>query len=241
MCPEEKEFIKAIKANPADDTVRLVFADWLEEHGRKVRADFIRTQIEVGNPANEVRCSKCKMNWSDKWIEVQCMRPESFAACQCGTNVGPVSEIRRVSVLRSQIRRRAEEVLNNHRGEVAPKLWWGVLEFDRGFVCGIRCDVNSWMTRGKAVVQSQPIQRVLLSDRKALYIGLDVWGFWRQEKDSYDKGDYGNGLLPPKLYKMLAQTEFPNPTAAAEELSRACLRVHGGLPVADKPQAEERK
>src|SRR5262249_44727116 len=37
-------FIRAIRESPGDDTVRLVYADWLEEHGDPERAEFIRAQ-----------------------------------------------------------------------------------------------------------------------------------------------------------------------------------------------------
>ncbi len=37
----------AILDNFADDTPRLVFADWLDEHGESPRAEFIRAQIEA--------------------------------------------------------------------------------------------------------------------------------------------------------------------------------------------------
>ena len=46
---ERAAFVSAILDNPADDTVRLVFADWLEEHGEPERAEFIRCQIEAAN------------------------------------------------------------------------------------------------------------------------------------------------------------------------------------------------
>src|SRR5262245_14711379 len=36
-----------ICACPADDTPRLVYADWLEENGEPDRAEFIRVQIEL--------------------------------------------------------------------------------------------------------------------------------------------------------------------------------------------------
>jgi uncharacterized protein (TIGR02996 family) len=36
---------ETILANPADDLPRLVYADWLEEHGVAERAEFIRAQI----------------------------------------------------------------------------------------------------------------------------------------------------------------------------------------------------
>jgi uncharacterized protein (TIGR02996 family) len=40
-------FIRAICASPDDDALRLVYADWLEEHGDPARADFIRLQCAV--------------------------------------------------------------------------------------------------------------------------------------------------------------------------------------------------
>jgi uncharacterized protein (TIGR02996 family) len=42
---DREAFVSAIAAAPTDDLPRLVFADWLEEHGEPERAEFIRTQI----------------------------------------------------------------------------------------------------------------------------------------------------------------------------------------------------
>jgi uncharacterized protein (TIGR02996 family) len=39
-------FLRAIRANPDDDTARLVFADWLDEHDDPLGA-FIRVQVEL--------------------------------------------------------------------------------------------------------------------------------------------------------------------------------------------------
>lgn len=52
---ERAAFIDAILDNPADDTARLVFADWLEEHGEPHRAEFIRAQIEAEKLPEDVR------------------------------------------------------------------------------------------------------------------------------------------------------------------------------------------
>ncbi len=41
----EADFIRAILADPDDDTTRLAFADWLDENGQQKRATFIRRQI----------------------------------------------------------------------------------------------------------------------------------------------------------------------------------------------------
>ncbi len=44
---EQRALWAAIRANPADDTPRLVYADWLQEHGDEARAEFIRVQCAL--------------------------------------------------------------------------------------------------------------------------------------------------------------------------------------------------
>jgi uncharacterized protein (TIGR02996 family) len=44
---DREAFLRAIRADPADDTVRLVYADWLDEHGDPEQAEFVRLQIEL--------------------------------------------------------------------------------------------------------------------------------------------------------------------------------------------------
>jgi len=54
---DREAFVSAIAANPADDLPRLVFADWLDEHGDPERAEFIRTQVRWhhATDANELK------------------------------------------------------------------------------------------------------------------------------------------------------------------------------------------
>jgi uncharacterized protein (TIGR02996 family) len=48
--------LAAIRAAPDDDAPRLVYADWLDEHGQPERAEFIRVQIELArNESAELR------------------------------------------------------------------------------------------------------------------------------------------------------------------------------------------
>jgi uncharacterized protein (TIGR02996 family) len=44
---DEQALLHAVCANPDDDAPRLVYADWLEEHGRQERAELIRVQIDL--------------------------------------------------------------------------------------------------------------------------------------------------------------------------------------------------
>lgn len=54
---ERDAFLRAICDEPGDDTPRLVFADWLDEHDERERAEFIRVQCRLnhlGNPPHQV-------------------------------------------------------------------------------------------------------------------------------------------------------------------------------------------
>ncbi len=47
MSPDEDALLNGIAADPAADLPRLVYADWLEERGQDLRAEFIRIQCEI--------------------------------------------------------------------------------------------------------------------------------------------------------------------------------------------------
>jgi uncharacterized protein (TIGR02996 family) len=47
MTSDGEALFRAILAAPADDLPRLVYADWLQEHGNAERAEFIRLQCEA--------------------------------------------------------------------------------------------------------------------------------------------------------------------------------------------------
>jgi len=44
---DESALLAAIRAAPEDDAPRLVYADWLDEHGQPERAEFIRVQVAL--------------------------------------------------------------------------------------------------------------------------------------------------------------------------------------------------
>src|ERR1043165_8521656 len=67
----------SVLADPADDTPRLVYADWLDEHGQPERAEFIRLQIEIARrpigsaEADEsaVRLEALRESYARTWSE----------------------------------------------------------------------------------------------------------------------------------------------------------------------------
>lgn len=75
-------FLVAIHAAPADDTPRLVFADWLDEHGQPDRAEFIRLQIglsrgELG-PAAEARVHDLLVAHRPEWVHSDIRGSQTF-------------------------------------------------------------------------------------------------------------------------------------------------------------------
>jgi uncharacterized protein (TIGR02996 family) len=51
--PTAQDFHEAIIASPDDDTPRLAYADWLDEHGDAARAEFIRVQIALARTGED--------------------------------------------------------------------------------------------------------------------------------------------------------------------------------------------
>jgi uncharacterized protein (TIGR02996 family) len=54
---EREALIQTIIDNPNDDTARLVFADWQEEHGQAAHAELIRAQL-AGTPEGNARAAE---------------------------------------------------------------------------------------------------------------------------------------------------------------------------------------
>lgn len=50
----EQAFLADIQEHPDDDAPRLVYADWLEEHGQPERAELIRVQIALADPPDDL-------------------------------------------------------------------------------------------------------------------------------------------------------------------------------------------
>lgn len=69
------DLYRAILDNPDDDAPRLVYADWLDEHGRPERADFIRVQCAMARLPAETgrwkglldRAQRLEREWRGDW------------------------------------------------------------------------------------------------------------------------------------------------------------------------------
>src|SRR5262245_20951959 len=77
MSDDALAFLRAIASEPADDTARLAYADFLEETGEPVhvaRADFVRTQITAhalhpNDPRRAELEARAAALFADHWID----------------------------------------------------------------------------------------------------------------------------------------------------------------------------
>ena len=47
LSDEDKQFLRAILANPAELTAWLAYADWLDEHQEPLRSEFLRLEVQL--------------------------------------------------------------------------------------------------------------------------------------------------------------------------------------------------
>ncbi|HEY1378820.1 MAG TPA: TIGR02996 domain-containing protein, partial [Gemmataceae bacterium] len=80
--PDADAFLRAVIDNPDDDLPRLVYADWLDEHGDAERAEFIRVQCAMARPP----MTKAQFErWFGRSQELLTMHRERW--------VGPIGEL----------------------------------------------------------------------------------------------------------------------------------------------------
>jgi uncharacterized protein (TIGR02996 family) len=153
--PDWPAFLAAIVANPDDDTLRLVAADFLEENGDPGRAEFVRLQValarlEDSGLGQTVEAGALRRRQRD-FLNVLCSAPRFWIEADCPTSV---------------------------LGEQA--VWWALraisaerLTWRRGFVEWVRCPVADWLQHGVAIRKRSPVRRVILSDCAA--VARDTW------------------------------------------------------------------
>lgn len=138
------ELLDAIRANPAEDTPRLMYADWLDEQGTETdarRAAFIRDHIGRLN-ARRVRRFD---------VPLRARGPSSG------------SEKERWVVMGSRTTpRRSADFLN----DILPAPWSTDWRTDftayvrRGLIDALTCPPEWWLKHGASILAEQPLARV---------------------------------------------------------------------------------
>lgn len=146
--PEWEALRSAVVAAPDDDTVRLVAADWLDEHDDPDRAAFIRAQVElvrqlIDDPksADVARLRKIERAYLGPLSHF----PGLWGATDCPQLVRVKPSADRESL--------AFDVTGADR-----------VRFRRGFVERVEVPAVEWLHHGVAVRATNPIEAVSLYD-----------------------------------------------------------------------------
>lgn len=180
--PEAIALYQDVLAHPDDDGLRLIYADWLEDNGQGVRAEFIRVQIELykfeeathdrvvshlslrgaGTPHPNCKCSPCNLRRREKVLWKAKDKHGSFL-------IAP------------------EEVIGSGIGDYlfseTPFRLDRQMIWRRGFPQTVYCPLQAWMDYGPKIVTIHPIERVEPSDRRPWNNGNHKWGWTNSPQD----------------------------------------------------------
>lgn len=135
---DENALLAAIAAHPAEDTPRLVYADWLDENDRPLRAEFIRLQCRIkrleadhaGAPGRSAALSAQVHLWK---------RQEELIAHHRDALLGPLAN-----------------VLDHSQ-----------LGFDRGFLPHLRLEARLFLAHAPRVAALSPPTEITVSEAVA--------------------------------------------------------------------------
>lgn len=216
----EESFLQDIIANPADDALRLIYADWLSEQGREEQGSFVRTQVEYQqvyahwrNAEDDCNCQECSKAraLNGKILADYRMRPN------CPSPYAPYDPY----------------VMLDMAKYTGPMVEW---DYHRGLVQAVRIPCSLFLKHGPAMASRHPLERVELTDKKPRLGSMQRGHCW--DTSTSDEGT--ESWLPLPLFNAMTGTDgdnkllnlIPGDTAvkwyASEELavgslSRGCI------------------
>jgi len=244
--------LRDILANPTDDTPRLIYADWLEDHEGEagaLYADFIRVQIgrallsceweakdgaacpqyNAKRPAyrTQVWCPSCARDQQVQKRERDILEPlwprlPELIPGWYSIDWGSHPEWEPLVVFADAKRRPLDDAF-------PPGTQTIHVVYRRGFPHTVNLPLDLWMRHGRAIVVAHPIDRVELTDKRPSPTNpIDFWGWYRWEESSnFDPDD-----LPPDLWSLVPCVQedddenfkwFDSEQDANAALSTACL------------------
>lgn len=201
---DRAEFLKAILRIPDDDTARLIFADWLADHGEADRGEFIRVQVELSKTC---RCGGSgyvffRAEYDPKGADVP---PDGYVEPCPECNPGdlrdvPCPSVREIHTALAALVRLAEREARLFNADWLPhcggqlRQWWfgsvppgGVIDrpfcfvVSRGFVSAVTTSAADWFAHAGDITPREPVRRVnlttmpLLNNRRTERGDDDMW------------------------------------------------------------------
>lgn len=178
---DERLLIRAVCESPAEDTPRLMLADWYEENGQPERAEFIRLQILLHN-TSFIRAGGIHARWPEPWV----------------------SRIKRADELVRAHGREWGGAATAQKPKCAPHLFgdW----FRRGFVWRVEFGSGRFFRDAELVFRSHPVERVTLEGRYPQHEFMDnARPQWVRRDDG--RGLFRPHEVPPCIYDRLHEPD----------------------------------
>lgn len=205
----EAGLLAAALAEPAEDAVRLVYADHLEEQGESGRARLIRTQVYRASgrtgywPFPRLRPRR----WFDPW----------WPGRSRWTVYNPSWDI-----LIGRVRDASEPGIGDQ------------FRVTRGFVSAVTLSCTDWLRHGPRIVRCQPVTRVTLTGRDPhdfRFPTENSWGWLDADRAGNSDARARNdpALIPTVLFELAKKLNggrgnyFATTDDALESLSAATL------------------
>lgn len=201
------QLYQSIIARPDDMTLRLVYADWLDENGQSERADYIR--YGIANPAVSDGCQGdasvglfCP-NATDKTDETNSIIE------WCPTCAGLIANGVPASFLGE----------NNFRIRC-------------GFLDEVICVWSAFRNQGKRLVRCAPLRHVCFMDKRPMLYQVHNTMLWRwayRARSRFDNSPLRDYEIDKDVFELLngqppGNWHYPTALLALEDLSDACLK-----------------
>lgn len=138
MDPTELTLLAGVCANPADDTARLVYADWMQENGQEERGEFVRVQVALAKFGPKPPECGSGLIAQDR---AGCKACQLVLDWQCDTD--PIRQRERQLL----ITKSAEDVW-----PTTASAWADKYEFSRGFLSSLTCSAVDFFAHADELV-----------------------------------------------------------------------------------------
>jgi uncharacterized protein (TIGR02996 family) len=223
---EHEGFLRAIRAEPDDEALRLIYADWLEENGDP-RGEFIRVQCEL-------------IRWSDPVPRIDKLRDaESLRYWQEEEKLATNEEYHTLKVREQQLLTGLEQAWVGPLWDLIGT-WPKRRTFRRGFVERVRLSPRDFITHAFELFERCPLIRdlglerdsgsddlaVALASPYMVWVeGLDLGAyFWLQD-------DHLSALASTPYLSQLKTLRIGDGMGQGEPLSEQALRLIAQAPL----------
>ncbi len=201
----ERGLLDDIIANPEDDMLRLIYADWLEDEGHRKRAMFIRAT----------------MNGAEFVPTIHSLRRSMTDECRQRI-------LDHLCLIGSPIKRWDWQQLEAGVGPFRKVV------FRRGFISLVRCTQAAWLEHGAAICGMHPVERVEIYDCTPFLGAIGTYWFW-QRIHLPDADAHGTTYIDAEIRDVMVRrcgvwfdhergvSSLQTKKEAEDAMSRACI------------------